>query len=247
MSFEGEHIWIIGASSGIGKALAGELSASGATLVLSARRENELQQLNKELGNRHLVYPLDVSNSEALKETALKLSEQIKQIDRIIFLAAIYNPTSISKLDLSATKQMVEVNLLGAIYTTTAVLPILEKQEKGQLALCSSIAASIGLPNGQPYSATKAAVTNFAESLYAEAPSHIDIKLISPGFVETPLTDKNSFQMPMIIKPDQAAAEIAKGLQKRTFEIHFPKRFTRIMKIIGALPYSLSLWLTGKI
>lgn len=247
MSFEGEYIWIIGASSGIGKALAGELSDSGAKLILSARREIELQQLNKELGNQHLVYPLDVSDNEAVRETVRKLSEQISQIDRIIFLAAIYNPTSIKDLDISATRQMIEVNLLGAIYVTTAVLPLLEKQPKGQLALCSSIAASIGLPNGQPYSATKAAVTNFTESLYTEAPSHIDIKLISPGFVETPLTDKNSFKMPMIIKPEQAATEIAKGLKSSSFEIHFPQRFTRLLKIISSLPYSLALWFTGKI
>lgn len=247
MSFAGEHIWIIGASSGIGRALARELSENGATLILSARREEELLKLNNELDNRHHVIPLDVSDNEAIQNAVKKLATQQKQIDRIIYLAAVYNPSAIRDMDLATIRKMVEINLVGVIYTTTAVLPLLEKQPKGQLAICSSIAASIGLPNGQPYSATKAAVTNFTESLYSEAPSHIDIKLISPGFVETPLTDKNSFQMPMIIKPQQAAKEIAKGIKRKAFEIHFPKRFTLSLKIIKTLPYSLALYLTKRL
>jgi short-subunit dehydrogenase len=102
------------------------------------------------------------------------------------------------------------------------------------------------LPEGQPYSATKAAIINLAESLHAEEGHHIDVKLISPGFVRTPLTDKNDFAMPMIIEPDQAAIAIADGLLSKRFEIHFPKRFTMLLKLLRALPYGLSLKITAR-
>lgn len=115
------------------------------------------------------------------------------------------------------------------------------------MALCGSVAGYIGLPGGQPYSATKAGVISLAESLYAECGNSFDVKLISPGFVRTPLTDKNAFKMPMIVEPDVAAAAIADGLLTRRFEIHFPRKFTLLLKLLRLLPYRLSLRLTRNI
>lgn len=246
MSFENEHIWIIGASSGIGEAVAKELASQGATLILSARREEELEQLNQKLGGKHHVYPLDVANSDTVQSTANAIATQVGQIDRVLFLAAIYRPDNIDKMDMTFAKQLVEVNLLGAIYTTYAVLPIFNAQQSGQIILCGSVAGYTGLPGGQPYSATKAAIINFAESLYAEIDDFIDVKLINPGFVRTRITDKNQFHMPMRIEPEQAAKAIASGLNKKSFEIHFPKRFTLMVKLIKLMPYSLTLYLTRK-
>jgi short-subunit dehydrogenase len=134
--------------------------------------------------------------------------------------------------------------LNGAFNAVHAVLPILKSQAHGQFVLCGSVAGYCGLPNGQPYSATKAGVINLAESLRAEE-GHLDIKVINPGFVRTPLTDKNNFKMPMMIEPEEAAKIIVKGLQSKKFEIHFPKRFTFLMKILSVLPDFLYFKIIG--
>lgn len=246
MSFDGEHIWIIGASSGIGEALARTLSDGGATLILSARREEELQKLNETLGGKHLVLPLDVSDNQQVTQAVEHIRQQVPKLDRTLFLAAIYRPADIDKMDMQFAQKLVEVNLLGAIYTSYALLPLLQQQGEGQLVLCGSVAGYTGLPGGQPYSATKAAVANFTESLYAEVPEGIDIKLISPGFVRTRITDKNDFPMPMRIEPDEAAKAIAKGLKRRAFEIHFPKAFTYMVKFLRWLPYCITLFITRR-
>ena len=246
MSFKGENIWIIGCSSGIGEALARELSTQGATLILSARRAEELTNLNNELGGKHHVMPLDVSDNDAMVSTVEKISSTVKTLDRVIFLAALYRPNDVRKMDVDFAKKLIDVNIMGVIYTTYATLPLFDKQKKGQLVLCGSVAGYTGLPGGQPYSASKAAIINLAESLYAEAEDYVDIKLISPGFVRTRITDKNQFHMPMRIEPPQAAQAIAKGLKASAFEIHFPKRFTMMTKLLKLFPYSLTLFITSK-
>ena len=246
-NFKDEVIWIVGASSGIGKALAIELAGAGARVVISARRKEELDKLRMDLEGSPLVFPLDVTDSDMTTRTAQAIRAATGHIDRVIFMSAAYTPMKFSGLDLTITRNMLEVNVLGAIHVINAVLPILKEQTHGQIALCGSVAGYIGLPGGQPYSATKAAIANLAESLHAECPKHIDVKLISPGFVRTPLTDKNDFTMPMIITPEQAAKEIATGLQSNGFEIHFPKRFTMFLKLIRLLPYWLSLHIIQKL
>ena len=234
-------IWIIGASSGIGRALARELAARGATLALSARRQEELESLRDSLGNQHKCFPLDVRDAALMNSTALEIHAAFGRIDRVIFLAAAYKPMQLSALDMTATSEMVEVNILGAFYMVHAVLPILAAQASGQIALCGSVAGYTGLPGGQPYSATKAAIINLAESLKNETPAHIDIKLINPGFVKTPLTDKNDFPMPMIVSTEEAANAIANGLLSSAFEISFPRILTWSLKFLHLLPYSVAL------
>ena len=246
--FKDQVVWIIGASSGIGHALACELDGQGAILALSARSQNDLDQLNQSLGNRHKVFCLDITDADLTQRTAHAISSALGRIDRVIFLAAIYTPMQTYKLNLPVVKKIVETNLTGAFHVTQAVLPLLREQTGfSQFALCASVAGYTGLPGGQPYSATKAALINLAETLYAEYKDHIDIKLINPGFVRTALTDKNTFKMPMMIEPEQAAQEIAKGLRSSHFEIHFPKAFTTFLKLIRILPYPLAFWVTRKI
>lgn len=240
MKYYGKHVWIIGASSGIGAALAVQLAEEGARLTLSARSEETLAQLRYELpGAAHKVLPLDVRDHAAVLEAAREVSTGF--VDSVIYLAAQYQPMELERLDIKATEDMVDVNLMGAFRIIDAVVPILKAQGKGQFALCGSVAGYAGLPHAQPYSATKAAIRNLAESLQAELQSHeeIDIRLISPGFVRTPLTDKNRFPMPCILEPDEAARYIADGLAGSAFEIHFPKRFTLLLKFLAFLPYPL--------
>lgn len=231
--YDGKTIWIIGASSGIGEALARELADQGAALVLSARSEDKLIALNESLGGGHKVLPVDAGDAEAM----IKASKTLKALDSVIFMAAIYTPHTKTPKDLKFVHDALTVNLGGAFNTVHAALPIFEKQGFGQIALCGSVAGYRGLPYGQPYCSTKAAIINYAESLKIELEDkNIDVKIISPGFVRTPLTDKNEFDMPMIIEPEDAAKALVKGLKSRAFEIHFPKKFTTIMKLIDILP-----------
>ena len=233
MTYHDKTIWIIGASSGIGEALARELSSQGGKLVLTARREDKLDALNKELGERHQVLPADAGDAVGL----LNAAKSIKALDSVVFMAAIYKPHTKEPKDLEFVHSALAVNLGGAFNTVHAVLPFFEKQGRGQIVLCGSVAGYRGLPYGQPYCATKAAIINYAESLKVELEDkNIDVKVISPGFVRTPLTDKNDFEMPMMIETDEAAKALAKGMLSRVFEIHFPKKFTYIMKVIDILP-----------
>ena len=234
-AYADKHVWIIGASSGIGHALAVELAAQGAVLALSARNKDKLHALNGELGGGHVVLPLDVADAQAFEAAAKAVQDAFPRLDSAIFMAAVYNPASLENLDVEDARQTVDINLNGAFNAVHAVLPVLKKQGAGQLALCASVAGYRGLPNAQPYGATKAAMINLAESLRIEERG-LDIKLINPGFVRTPMTDKNDFKMPMMIESKEAAKIIARELQTGRFEIHFPKRFTLFVKLLAVLP-----------
>jgi len=238
--FKDKTIWIIGASSGIGAALARELSSRGAKLVLSARSEDQLHNLNQEMGGGHMVHPLDISDAKAAKDVMGEIEKSGGTLDSVIFLAAIYSPHDGKTKDIETIHKMLDVNLGGAFNTVNAVQDYFEARKQGQIVLCGSVAGYRGLPTGQPYCATKAAIINLAESLRVDlGRKNIDVKVICPGFVKTPLTDKNDFKMPMMIEAEEAARAIAKGLQGKAFEIHFPKKFTYIMKTLEMLPYRL--------
>ncbi len=239
LPFHGDHIWIIGASSGIGRALAETLSAQGATLTLSARRQEALEALCGALGEAHRAVAFDAAEPGAARAALATILAQSAKIDRIVYLPALYDPMKMDELDMPKVAEIITTNLTATFAFIDAVLPYLKQRNAGQLALCGSIAGYVGLPNGQPYSATKSAVINLVESLRAECPKSIDIKLISPGFVRTELTAKNRFPMPFILEPAKAADCIATGLHRRAFEIHFPKRFTLLLKLVQALPYCL--------
>ena len=243
-AYHEDVVWIIGASSGIGAALARECASRGAKLALSARRREVLETLQNSLAGEHQIFPLDASKADDIQQTAQSILAEFGRIDRVVYLAAVYTPMKLNALDLAETKHMLDVNLLGVFHAVHAVLPIFNTQQKGQIALCGSVAGYMGLPGGQPYSATKAGVMNIVESLKAEVPDYIDVKLISPGFVRTELTDKNTFDMPMIIGPDEAAMSIADGLIDKAFEIHFPKKFTLLLKLLRLLPYRLAFKLS---
>ena len=240
-SYQDEVVWIIGASSGIGAELARVCAQQGASLAMSARRREALESVRQTLTGEHKLFPLDVCNAEDMARTAQAIRAVYGRIDRVVYLAAVYMPMKLCALDLAVTRQIVEVNLLGVFHAVHAVLPIFKEQQSGQIALCGSVAGYMGLPGGQPYSATKAGIINIAESLRAEMPETIDVKLISPGFVRTEMTDKNTFEMPMIIGAEQAAFLLAEGLRRTSFEVHFPKRFTIWLKVLRLLPYSLAL------
>ncbi len=235
--YANKNIWIIGASSGIGRALAIELDRRGARLVLSSRDGIKLENLSKSLSSHHLVLPCDVTDPDMLSRAAKTVSKFFGHIDSALFLAGTYQPMKLDALDITSIQNIINVNLNGTLNFIYAVLPLLLEQKSGQIGICASVAGYRGLPNSQPYGATKAALINLTESLRAEmTPLGLDIRLINPGFVRTPMTDKNSFPMPMIIEPEEAAKAIADGLKSKKFEIHFPRGFTWMMKILRLLP-----------
>ena len=233
-------VWIIGASSGIGAALARAMAAEGWHLVLSARDTAALNALAAECGGAE-VRPLDL----AVKGDLARVAEGMAGLDAVISTAALYDPGRVADIDPDALERLIAVNLTAMFHLAQVAPTVL--REGGQLVIFGSVAGYIGLPNGQPYSATKAAVTNLAETLRVELAPKVDVRLVSPGFVRTRLTEKNDFTMPAIITAEEAAAAVLRGMKGRGFEIHFPRRFTLVMKLLRLLPYRLSLALTARL
>ncbi len=232
----GKHYWLVGASSGIGRALALELAKRGVHLTLSARSLEKLQSLQKEIGDKATIKQLDVTDADAIDGVVSELED----LSGVVFLAAAYNAESgNSRTDAKRIFETVNINLIGGIYLAEAVKAKLQSAPDGVLALYGSIAGYSGLPNGQPYSATKAGLINYAESLRTELRGSVDVKIINSGFVDTRLTRKNDFRMPMLITPEVAARRIADGLESRRFEIVFPRRFAWVAKLLRGLPYWL--------
>ncbi|MDC0534310.1 SDR family NAD(P)-dependent oxidoreductase [Francisellaceae bacterium] len=234
----GKKIWIIGASAGIGEALVKQLDEQGAMLAISARSEEGLYNLGKSLTKKPLIYPLDVTNEANITRSFKALIAAWDEVDSIIYMPAMYNPMKLERLELPLVRSELEANLMAVFNAISVITPVLKKQKRGQFLICSSVAGFVGLPKSQPYSCTKAAVTNLTETLKCEYP-FLDIKVIHPGFVKTRLTDKNNFKMPMIITPEKAADYIYKGMLKSKFEIAFPGRFIFMIKLLRLLPYRL--------
>ena len=251
--YHGKRVWIIGASSGIGYALALELASLGAHVIASARNNVSLLQLATDAKARDVpndIEPLqlDVAQEGALSKAIENMVSENALPDTVIFLAGFYQPTSIHTIDAEDLHHTLRVNLWAALEMCRLITPLFYERTSGQIAIAGSVSGYRGLPKGQPYSATKAALMNFAESLYVESkPQGVDVKLISPGFVQTPLTDKNTFTMPDIISAEEAAKLISDGLSKKDFEIHFPKRFTRKLKFLRVLPAKLYFKLAQKL
>ncbi|WP_394197440.1 SDR family NAD(P)-dependent oxidoreductase [Litoreibacter albidus] len=239
-----ETVWIIGASEGIGAALATEYADRGARLILSARSEDKLIELADSLGANHEVVPVDVSDRASVDAAADEVSA-LGPVDRVVHLAAIYDPGKIADLDSDMAAKIVTVNLTGSFHIAQVAPPLLKAG--GQLAICGSVAGYFGLPQGQIYSSTKAGVINLVESLRSELAGQVDVRLISPGFVDTRLTQQNDFDMPAVISTEAAAKAIADGLQSGGFEVHFPRRLTLAMKFLRLLPYWASLRLAGRL
>tara|TARA_B100000214_G_scaffold373072_1_gene352633 strand:+ start:1805 stop:2563 length:759 start_codon:yes stop_codon:yes gene_type:complete len=240
-------IWITGASSGIGKSLALKFAKEGWIVAASARRKELLEELNKE-NNAICSFPLDVTNADDCKNTFNKILNKFEEIEISFFCTGMHDPSSEKKFNLEKIKEITEVNYFGTLNCINAVYNYYLRKENGQISIVSSVAGYRGLPAAGAYCASKSALSSFAESLYFEMKKkNVRVSLVSPGFIKTPMTDQNDFPMPMIKTPEFAANEIYNGLiKKNSFEIHFPKSFTFIMKILKILPNSIYFKLVGK-
>lgn len=235
--WSGQTIWIIGASSGIGAALAQALLRLNAKVILSARR---IERLNAIAGTDPNAYVLsfDATNQDAWNNASADLQARYQYIDLVIFCAAKYQPERSWDVDANDAATTIKINLESVYHGLQSVLPPMLRRGSGGIAILASVAGYIGLPNASVYGPSKAALINLSELLYSDLhKKNINVYLVNPGFVQTELTSKNDFDMPALQTPEQAAQAILEGIANGEFEIHFPKRFTLGLKLFQILPY----------
>ena len=236
-------VWITGAGKGIGRALALELARPGTIIAASARTAADLDQLAADArlaGGDIRAYPFDVTDAAAAEAVVARIEQDLGSIDLAILNAGTHAEISGASFDLSTFRRVVETNLFGAANCLAAVLPRLVRRGGGHLALVSSLAARPGLPTAGAYAASKAGLTALSESIGPElANVGITTTLIEPGFVDTPLTRKNTFAMPFLIGPEKAARIIAHGLERKKSTISFPWQMTLAIGVLRLLPRRL--------
>jgi len=246
VDWQGRTAWIVGASTGIGRATASKLHALGARVLVSARSAEGLKAfVDQHPGSEAAA--VDATDRTALHQTAAALVARHGRLDLAVYCAGTYAPLRATAFDLDVALRHQQVNYVGALYLLDAVLPQLLAQRGGHLSLVSSVAGFRGLPLSLAYGPTKAALTHLAEVLYLDLHgAGIGVSVIHPGFVDTPLTAGNRFAMPALTTPEVAADEILDGWQRGAFEIHFPKRFTRMLKLMRLLPDGLYFRIVGR-
>ena len=241
-----KKIWITGASSGIGKALALKFAKENWHVAVSARRKELLDELaqNKNISS----FPMDVTNEDLVKITFSNILNKFKELDLCVFCSGAYDPKLEKEINKEQIKKIMNINFFGVLNCVKAVEEYFKNKKNGHISVVSSVAAYRGLPNSTGYGPSKAALTNLTESLYFDFKKHnVRISLISPGFIKTPLTNQNTFSMPFIKTPEFAANKIYNGLIKgSSFEIHFPKELTLFLKLLRILPYRIYLFLINK-
>ena len=232
------RVWIIGASTGIGAATARALLAAGARVALSARQQDKLREVAATRPGNARVEPLDFTDVEMLRAAQQRVFAAWGGCDLVLIVAGTHREIRAWELTAKDADALLRINLNGPIAATAAVVPALLAQGHGAIGLVSSVAGFRGLPKALVYGASKAGLINFAETLHLDLePRGIGVYLINPGFVKTPLTDRNEFKMPALISAEEASDEILRGLRAGRFEIHFPRRFTGMLKLLRLLPY----------
>ncbi len=243
--------WITGASSGLGRALALRVARGPGTVVASARGAAALDALVREgagLPGNLVAMPLDVTDGEAVQRTVADIEARYGDIDTAVLAAGTHKPMVAGEFDAIALRDLFEVNVIGVAYALEALLPRMMARGAGRIAVVSSVAGYRGLPSSAAYGASKAALINMCEALKFDLDkAGVRIQLIDPGFVRTPLTDRNPFPMPFLMEPEEAAERIFQGLASDRFEITFPKRFTWQLKLLRMLPYALYFPLVRRI
>ena len=231
--WQGKTYWLIGASEGLGAALAEQLSRVGVKVILSARNEDRLRALADSLPGQARVLPLDVQDSAAVKAAA----EEVGDIDGMIFLAGAYWPFGAKDWNDEQAETMADVNFGGAMRAVGAVLPRMQARDHGHIVLTGSLTAYGGLPGAAPYVATKAGIMSLAESLRCDLhKTGVKVQLLNPGYIRTRLTDKNDFRMPGIMEPEDAARICFEHMNSDSFSRAFPTWFSFIFRGARFLP-----------
>ena len=241
-------IWITGASSGIGKALALKFANENWNVAISARRENILKEISE--SNENIKsFPLDVTDRSKCKEVFEQIKSHYGDVDICFFSTGTWNPKKEKDIDVEQMEDVFKVNFFGTVNSIKAVEEYFKNKKSGIITIVSSIAGYRGLPNSTGYGPSKSALNNLAESLYFDFGRYnVKVCLVSPGFIKTPMTDKNDFKMPFLKTPEFAADKIYEGLlKKNNFEIHFPKELTITLKLFSLLPSKIYFYLVNKL
>ena len=240
-------IWITGGSTGIGKALAIKFANEGWNVAISARRENLLKEISEKYENIH-SFPLDVTDKNKCNEVFNDIKKKFNEVNICFFSTGTWNPKKEKDIDVEQIEDVFKVNFFGTVNSIKAVEKYFKDKKSGIITIVSSIAGYRGLPNSTGYGPSKSALNNLTESLYFDFKRFgVRVCLVSPGFIKTPMTDKNDFKMPFLKTPEYAADKIYDGLiNKNNFEIHFPKALTIILKIFSFLPSKLYFGLVGR-
>lgn len=239
-------VWVVGASSGIGEALAVLLTQRGAKVIASARREDRLKSLEPA---PFMIVPIDVGQDASIANAVQAIGNAGALPDVVFWVAGVYHPMASDAIDLRSVRETFDINTVSGYGGLSCMLKAwaADPAKPRHWSWVSSVAGYRGLPQAAAYGASKAALTYLAEVNHVELKDkNIAVSVVCPGFVETRLTKKNTFTMPAIITPQQAAEQTLKGLGKGQFEIHYPKRFTLWLKLLRVLPYGLYFALIRK-
>lgn len=232
MDFAGKTYWLVGASEGLGRALAQQMAQAGAHLILSARNAERLNALAASLPHARAL-PLDVTDAATVSAAYTALGE----IDGVIYCAGAYEPMPAQDWQRSQAEQMCEVNFMGAMRVLGHIVPQFLRQGHGHIVLIGSLAGHKGLPGAIGYGASKAALMHLSENLHADLRgTGVRVQVANPGFIKTRLTDKNSFNMPSLMSPDTAASHVLRHMQSRRFGVSFPKPFAWVFLLGRLLP-----------
>lgn len=228
-----KRYWVVGASAGLGRAVATELSKRGAEVILSARDDKALEDLAEALPGRAVVVPVDVSDDLSVAEAA----ERAGEIDGMVYLAGVYWPMKAEAFDGEKAIAMLDVNLTGAARVLGHVLPAMTARDRGHIVLTGSLSGFRGLPGACGYGASKAGIMSLAETLYADLrTTGVDVQLVNPGFIKTRLTEKNDFGMPFIMEPETAGRLFVEHMQGDDFARNFPRHFGAMFRLSQFLP-----------
>lgn len=236
-------VWITGASSGIGRQLALEMARRGYVVAATARSADALEDLEREgsgMSGAIRAFPCDVTQAEAMAATVSDIESHLGPVRLAVYNAGVYIPTYGEALDLRDFEKTFDINLLGVL---NGLVPTVERMKAngcGQVVFVGSVSGYSGLPAASAYGATKAALINMAESLSFDFEKmNIRTQVVNPGFVDTPATQNNDFDMPALVSADTAVARIIRGIERGGFEVTFPRRFTYLLKILRMLPHPL--------
>lgn len=241
--WQGKRYWVVGASTGLGRDVAKQISKMGAEVIISARNEEALNTLSAELPGRSTAVPMDVSSSENVADAA----KAAGHVDGLVFLAGVYWSFGATEFDGEKAAAMLDVNLTGAARVLGHVLPAMVERDAGHIVMTGSLSGFRGLPNACGYGASKAGLMSLAETMHADLiNTGIDVQLINPGYVKTRLTDKNNFKMPFIMEPDVAAREFVEHMNDDSFAKNYPWLFAAAIRSTQFLPDWLYYRLVGQ-
>ncbi|MEO0991066.1 MAG: SDR family NAD(P)-dependent oxidoreductase [Pseudomonadota bacterium] len=231
--FDGKRYWLVGASEGLGRALAEKMSMAGAEVIVSARNAERLEALVAELPGKAIALPMDISDAASVAAA----SEALGTVDGIVFLAGVYWPMKAGEWDADRAIQMADINFTGAFRTLGAVMPQFLERDEGHIVIVGSLSGFRGLPGAIGYGASKAGVMALAESMYADLKdTGLKVQLANPGFIKTRLTEKNEFSMPFIMEPEEAARAIFEHMDSSRFKVSFPTVFSWVFRLSQFMP-----------